>query len=140
MTNRPHSGLDPDHPWLGLASYSEETRAWFHGRPVSLSPASLDGLGVLVAAPAPFAPETIAVSLPPEVEARLEGTVAGCEARDVVLAALAALVARVGATESPVIGVCVDGRRHDALGSVMGPLDASLARHLEEPHGSIDCR
>ncbi len=24
--------LDPQHPWLGLASFTEETRAWFHGR------------------------------------------------------------------------------------------------------------
>lgn len=24
--------IDPEHPWLGLASYSEETRAYFHGR------------------------------------------------------------------------------------------------------------
>src|SRR6185312_9979734 len=24
--------LDPENPWLGLFSYSEETRAYFHGR------------------------------------------------------------------------------------------------------------
>jgi hypothetical protein len=24
--------VDPEHPWLGLASYTEETRAYFHGR------------------------------------------------------------------------------------------------------------
>ncbi len=24
--------IDPEHPWLGLFSYSEETRAYFHGR------------------------------------------------------------------------------------------------------------
>jgi hypothetical protein len=24
--------VDPEHPWLGLSSYSEETRAYFHGR------------------------------------------------------------------------------------------------------------
>jgi hypothetical protein len=24
--------IDPDNPWLGLSSYSEETRAYFHGR------------------------------------------------------------------------------------------------------------
>ena len=24
--------LDPEHPWLGLSSYTEETRAYFHGR------------------------------------------------------------------------------------------------------------
>lgn len=24
--------LDPNHPWLGLSSYTEETRAYFHGR------------------------------------------------------------------------------------------------------------
>jgi hypothetical protein len=26
------SVLDTQHPWLGLASFTEETRAWFHGR------------------------------------------------------------------------------------------------------------
>lgn len=25
-------GIDTEHPWLGLASYTEETRAYFHGR------------------------------------------------------------------------------------------------------------
>jgi len=25
-------GIDPEHPWLGLASYTEETRSYFHGR------------------------------------------------------------------------------------------------------------
>jgi hypothetical protein len=25
-------GVDPQNPWLGLSSYSEATRAWFHGR------------------------------------------------------------------------------------------------------------
>ncbi len=25
-------GIDPEHPWLGLSSYTEETRAYFHGR------------------------------------------------------------------------------------------------------------
>jgi len=24
--------IDPEHPWLGLSSYTEETRAYFHGR------------------------------------------------------------------------------------------------------------
>ena len=24
--------IDPEHPWLGLSSYSEETRSYFHGR------------------------------------------------------------------------------------------------------------
>jgi hypothetical protein len=24
--------IDPEHPWIGLASYSEETRSYFHGR------------------------------------------------------------------------------------------------------------
>src|SRR3954465_10451445 len=24
--------IDPQNPWLGLASFSEETRAYFHGR------------------------------------------------------------------------------------------------------------
>ena len=24
--------LDPENPWLGLFSYSEDTRAYFHGR------------------------------------------------------------------------------------------------------------
>ena len=24
--------LDPENPWLGLSSYTEETRAYFHGR------------------------------------------------------------------------------------------------------------
>ena len=24
--------IDPENPWLGLFSYSEETRAYFHGR------------------------------------------------------------------------------------------------------------
>ena len=27
-----HDAVDPQHPWLGLASFSEETRAYFHGR------------------------------------------------------------------------------------------------------------
>jgi tetratricopeptide (TPR) repeat protein len=26
------SAVDPQHPWLGLASYTEETRSYFHGR------------------------------------------------------------------------------------------------------------
>ena len=26
------AAMDPEHPWLGLSSYSEETRAYFHGR------------------------------------------------------------------------------------------------------------
>ncbi len=26
------SAIDPQHPWLGLASFTEETRAYFHGR------------------------------------------------------------------------------------------------------------
>ena len=28
----PELTIDPEHPWLGLSSYSEETRAYFHGR------------------------------------------------------------------------------------------------------------
>jgi hypothetical protein len=36
MTRDPVSaapvGIDPEHPWLGLFSYTEETRAFFHGR------------------------------------------------------------------------------------------------------------
>jgi tetratricopeptide (TPR) repeat protein len=27
-----HSAVDPQHPWLGLASFTEETRAYFYGR------------------------------------------------------------------------------------------------------------
>jgi tetratricopeptide (TPR) repeat protein len=27
-----HVALDPEHPWLGLSSYTEETRAYFQGR------------------------------------------------------------------------------------------------------------
>ncbi|MEP7068018.1 MAG: hypothetical protein ABI789_02210, partial [Usitatibacter sp.] len=27
-----HDAVDPQHPWLGLASFTEETRAYFHGR------------------------------------------------------------------------------------------------------------
>jgi len=26
------TAIDPEHPWLGLSSYTEETRAYFHGR------------------------------------------------------------------------------------------------------------
>jgi hypothetical protein len=31
---KPEAGLaiDPEHPWIGLASYTEETRGYFHGR------------------------------------------------------------------------------------------------------------
>jgi len=36
MTNEPQGvaagSVDPEHPWLGLSSYTEETRAYFHGR------------------------------------------------------------------------------------------------------------
>jgi len=35
MTNEPQGSavsIDPEHPWLGLSSYTEETRAYFHGR------------------------------------------------------------------------------------------------------------
>jgi tetratricopeptide (TPR) repeat protein len=35
MTNEPQDSavsIDPQHPWLGLSSYTEETRAYFHGR------------------------------------------------------------------------------------------------------------
>lgn len=35
MTNEPQVSavsIDPEHPWLGLSSYTEETRAYFHGR------------------------------------------------------------------------------------------------------------
>jgi hypothetical protein len=35
MTNEPQGSavsIDPQHPWLGLSSYTEETRAYFHGR------------------------------------------------------------------------------------------------------------
>ena len=32
-TGKPDSiSIDPENPWLGLFSYSEETRAYFHGR------------------------------------------------------------------------------------------------------------
>src|SRR6478609_2897224 len=29
---RPEAAVDPEHPWLGLASFTEETRAYFYGR------------------------------------------------------------------------------------------------------------
>lgn len=35
MTSEPQRSavsIDPQHPWLGLSSYTEETRAYFHGR------------------------------------------------------------------------------------------------------------
>ena len=35
MTSEPQDSgvsIDPEHPWLGLSSYTEETRAYFHGR------------------------------------------------------------------------------------------------------------
>jgi tetratricopeptide (TPR) repeat protein len=35
MMNEPQGSavsIDPQHPWLGLSSYTEETRAYFHGR------------------------------------------------------------------------------------------------------------
>src|SRR5690348_7235254 len=28
----PQSSIDAENPWLGLASFTEESRAWFHGR------------------------------------------------------------------------------------------------------------
>src|SRR5256886_7498808 len=28
----PHRAVDPQHPWLGLASFTEETRGYFYGR------------------------------------------------------------------------------------------------------------
>jgi hypothetical protein len=28
----PQTSVDPEHPWLGLASFTEETQAYFHGR------------------------------------------------------------------------------------------------------------
>ena len=31
-TRRELGAIDPENPWLGLSSYSEETRAYFHGR------------------------------------------------------------------------------------------------------------
>src|SRR6476659_8648774 len=27
-----HAAVDPQHPWLGLASFTEETRGYFYGR------------------------------------------------------------------------------------------------------------
>jgi tetratricopeptide (TPR) repeat protein len=32
MTGGAEASIDPEHPWLGLSSYTEETRAYFHGR------------------------------------------------------------------------------------------------------------
>ncbi|MEO8304927.1 MAG: hypothetical protein ABI724_12475 [Betaproteobacteria bacterium] len=31
-TTAPHSAVDPQNPWLGLASFTEETRGYFYGR------------------------------------------------------------------------------------------------------------
>ena len=41
MTPRPAPStpaVDPQNPWLGLATFNEETRAYFHGRDEEVAP------------------------------------------------------------------------------------------------------